>query len=516
MPDFDVDFDERRRGEVIRYVTEKYGDERVAQIVTYGTIKAKQALKDSRRVLGFPFGMGEKLTKAMPPADHGQGHPAVGHPRHGPPALQGGRRHPRPHRDRRRGEDGLRDGARPREPEAPVGRARRRRHHVERPAHRHHPDHEAGAGRPDRHAVRLPGVRVARPHQDGLPGAAQPHDHRRRARQHRGEPRLPPGARRPRPRRRGRLRAARQGRHARRVPARRRADALAAAADEARQLRGHLGRHRAVPPGADGRELAHQLRPAQERPAADHADPPRARGTAEGHPRHELRPDHLPGAGHGDRAAGGGLLARPGRHPAPRDGQEEEVRARQAVRGLLGRHEGQRLLGCRGQDALGHPAAVLRLRVQQGALGRLRRAQLLDRVPQGALPGRVHGGPADERRRRARQARALPQRVPPHGHQGAPARRQRVDRLLRGRRRRHPLRARRGAQRRLQRRRRHPRGARGEGPLRVVPRLPQEGPDPGRQQAHRRVAGQGGRVRLARAHAPGARRDPRGRRRVAP
>ncbi len=72
MPDFDVDFDDRRRGEVIKYVTEKYGDERVAQIVTYGTIKAKQALKDSARVLGFPFGMGEKLTKAMPPAVMGK------------------------------------------------------------------------------------------------------------------------------------------------------------------------------------------------------------------------------------------------------------------------------------------------------------------------------------------------------------------------------------------------------------------------------------------------------------
>ncbi|MGD9606126.1 MAG: DNA polymerase III subunit alpha [Leucobacter sp.] len=68
MPDFDVDFDDRRRAEVIKYVTEKYGDERVAQIVTYGTIKSKQALKDASRVLGFPFGMGEKLTKAMPPA----------------------------------------------------------------------------------------------------------------------------------------------------------------------------------------------------------------------------------------------------------------------------------------------------------------------------------------------------------------------------------------------------------------------------------------------------------------
>jgi DNA polymerase-3 subunit alpha len=66
MPDVDVDFDDRRRPEVIRYVTDKYGDDRVAQIVTYGTIKAKQALKDSARVLGMPYAVGEKLTKVMP------------------------------------------------------------------------------------------------------------------------------------------------------------------------------------------------------------------------------------------------------------------------------------------------------------------------------------------------------------------------------------------------------------------------------------------------------------------
>ena len=66
MPDFDIDFDERRRGEVIRYVTEKYGDDRVAMIVTYGTIKAKQAVKDSSRILGYPFAMGDRITKAMP------------------------------------------------------------------------------------------------------------------------------------------------------------------------------------------------------------------------------------------------------------------------------------------------------------------------------------------------------------------------------------------------------------------------------------------------------------------
>jgi DNA polymerase-3 subunit alpha len=87
MPDFDVDFDERRRGEVIRYVTDRYGDDRVAQIVTYGTIKAKQALKDASRVLGYPFSMGERLTKAMPQAVMGKDIPLTGifdpaHPRY--------------------------------------------------------------------------------------------------------------------------------------------------------------------------------------------------------------------------------------------------------------------------------------------------------------------------------------------------------------------------------------------------------------------------------------------------
>jgi len=72
MPDIDIDFDERRRGEVMAYVTDKYGDDRVAQVVTYGTIKAKQAVKDASRVLGYPFSMGEKITKAMPPSVMGK------------------------------------------------------------------------------------------------------------------------------------------------------------------------------------------------------------------------------------------------------------------------------------------------------------------------------------------------------------------------------------------------------------------------------------------------------------
>jgi DNA polymerase-3 subunit alpha len=72
MPDFDIDFDERRRGEVIKYVTEKYGDDRVSYIVTYGTIKAKQAVKDSSRILAYPFAMGDRITKAMPAAVMGK------------------------------------------------------------------------------------------------------------------------------------------------------------------------------------------------------------------------------------------------------------------------------------------------------------------------------------------------------------------------------------------------------------------------------------------------------------
>jgi len=68
MPDIDVDFDDRRRGEVIKYVYQKYGEDRVAQIGTFNTIKAKAALKDAARVLNFPYGHGEKLTKAFPPA----------------------------------------------------------------------------------------------------------------------------------------------------------------------------------------------------------------------------------------------------------------------------------------------------------------------------------------------------------------------------------------------------------------------------------------------------------------
>jgi DNA polymerase III subunit alpha len=87
MPDIDIDFDERGRADVIRYVTQKWGSDKVAQIITYGTIKAKAAIKDATRVLGFPYALGDRITKAFPPAVMGKDIPLSGifdtdHPRH--------------------------------------------------------------------------------------------------------------------------------------------------------------------------------------------------------------------------------------------------------------------------------------------------------------------------------------------------------------------------------------------------------------------------------------------------
>jgi DNA polymerase-3 subunit alpha len=87
MPDIDIDFDERGRADVIRYVTQKYGSDKVAQIITYATIKAKAAIKDSTRVLGFPYSLGDRITKAFPPAVMGKDIPLNGifdetHPRY--------------------------------------------------------------------------------------------------------------------------------------------------------------------------------------------------------------------------------------------------------------------------------------------------------------------------------------------------------------------------------------------------------------------------------------------------
>ena len=75
MPDIDMDFDERRRDEVIRYVAEKYGSDHVAQIITFQTIKGTLGIRDAARVLGFSAATGDRLCKMYPPAVMGRDEP---------------------------------------------------------------------------------------------------------------------------------------------------------------------------------------------------------------------------------------------------------------------------------------------------------------------------------------------------------------------------------------------------------------------------------------------------------
>ena len=453
MPDFDIDFDERRRGEVIHYVTAKYGEERVAQIVTYGTIKAKQAVKDAARVMGFPFAMGEKLTKAMPPAIMGKDVPLSGifdpkHKRYAEAAtfrqvhdedpqaqevvktalgLEGLKRQWGVHAA------GVIMSSEPLLDLIPI---MRREQDGQIITQFDYPSCETlGLVKMD-----FLGLRNLTILDDALINVRdQPRrrDRPRRAEQDPGRP--------------GHLRAARPRRHPGRLPVRRRAHARAAAADEARQLRGHLGGRRALPSRPDGRQLAHQLRAAQEQPAGDLLPAPGPRAGAGAAAGHDLRPDRLSGAGHGDRPEARRLHARQGGPVAPRDGQEEARCPGRRVRRLRGRHGGQRLQPGRHQGPVGRPGPLLGLRVQQGAQRGIRPGLVLDRLPEGQLPGRVHGSGADQRARRQGQVGALPQRVPPDGHQGPAAGRQReLGQLHRGRHR-HPVRAGRHPQRRPQR-----------------------------------------------------------------
>ncbi len=75
MPDIDMDFDERYRADMIKYAADRYGSDHVAQIVTFSTIKARAAVRDGARVLGYPYGVGDRIAKAMPPLIMGRDTP---------------------------------------------------------------------------------------------------------------------------------------------------------------------------------------------------------------------------------------------------------------------------------------------------------------------------------------------------------------------------------------------------------------------------------------------------------
>ena len=75
MPDIDMDFETRHRDAIIRYAAERYGRDNVAQIITFSQIKARAAVRDAARVMGYPYGLGDKVAKAMPPLMVGRATP---------------------------------------------------------------------------------------------------------------------------------------------------------------------------------------------------------------------------------------------------------------------------------------------------------------------------------------------------------------------------------------------------------------------------------------------------------
>ncbi len=452
MPDIDMDFDERRRGDMIRYVTERYGEERVAQIVTFGTIKAKAAIKDSARVLGYPYAVGDRITKAMPPRGDGQGHPAVRHLRPRPPAVHRGGRVPRPVRGRARRPEGGRHRPRARGADPPDGRARGRRDPVPRAADRRHPDLAARADGAIITAVRHARLRVHGPAQDGLPRPAQPH----RA------GRLPGGAssqpgRRPGPGGRCRWTTARPTSC---WPAATRSACSSSTAgrcgrccgsmvpDNFEDISAVLALYRPGPMGAN----AHN----------DYAD--RKNGRKPVVPIHPELAEPLAEI----LGETYGLIVY----------QEQVMAIAQKLAGyslgkadLLRRAMGKKKKEILDKEFVPFSAGMREHGYSDDAIktmwdilvpfsdyafnkahyGRVRAGLVLDGVPQGQLPGRVHGRAADQRRRRQGQVRGLPGRVPADGHQGAAAGRERVQRPVRRGRRRHPVRPGRGPQRRRQR-----------------------------------------------------------------
>ena len=429
MPDFDIDFDERRRGEVIRYVSDKYGDDRVSMIVTYGTIKAKQAVKDSSRILGYPFAMGDRITKAMPAAVMGKDVPLKEifdpeHKRFGEGgefrALYDGDndvKTRRRHRHRHRGA------------QAPVGRARRRRDHVQRAAARRHPGDAAPGRRRDHHAVRLPDLREARPDQDGLPRAAQPDGPRRRADQHRVQPRREGRARGARADRRGDVRAAASAAtpsaSSSSTAARCGRCCAACSPDTFEDISAVGALYRPGPMGADSHNKYARRKTGREPVEPLHPELAEALeevlGETYGLIVYQEQVMAIAQKLAGYTLGQADLLRRAmgKKKKEELDKQFATFSAGMTERGFSIRRD---------QGAVGHPAAVLRLRVQQGPLRGLRPGVLLDRLPQGQLPGRVHGRAPHVGQGRQGQDGDLPQRVPPDEDPGAAARRQRVAR----------------------------------------------------------------------------------------
>ncbi len=460
MPDIDVDFCFERRGEVIEYVRQKYGRDSVGQIVTFGTLKSRAAIKDVGRTLGFTPAETDALAKLIPNQPNfsltvkeaiekiSRGRRAVQQRR----ALSAAAR--------------LRDRAR--RAVAPHRRPRRRHRHRAGPARRlrarsaRRPRRAPASGDEERVVVTQYDMNCAREGghaQDGLPRPHDAHGHPRRAR--------------------------RRSRHATGKAPDLDTLPLDDAADLPHAARGPHRRRLPVRVAARDRPAAqHALRPLRRPRRIERADAPRP-----------ARRRHAPGLSAGASAARSRSRTRcPSSSEIlePTYGvityQEQVMRIAQRLAGIslaeadvlrkaVGKKDAELIrveLGkfvekavARGYDRTDHRGArrpdrdIRPLRLQQVALGRVLGPLVSHGVAQDALPGRVHGRAAlvvDRRHGRVvkyiNEAREL-------GHRGAAARRERVGlQVHRRRRQADPLRPRRHPQRRTRGDRLDPRRAR--------------------------------------------------------
>ena len=358
MPDIDMDFDERGRGEMIRYATERYGEDHVAQIVTFGTIKGKQAIRDAARVLDLPYGIGDRLAKMYPPPILGKDAPlaacfdkTVHWPDPGTNEAYSQASDLRKANDEDEISRRVLDIARELE-----GLRRQVSVHAagvvigDEPLVNYTPLQRAqdGAGgivtQYEMHAVENLG-----PAQDGLPRPA----HLDRARGRRPERQTdawdPRRHRRGSARPRADLRDAHARRHDRDLPAGVAGDARARQEAPAGPVRGRHGARRAVPSGPARRADAPRVRGPQARPA--HRRVPARRPQAD--PRGDVRDHPLSGAGPPDRRGHGRVLHGRGRHAPQSDRQEDRRRDARPAREVPDRLRREGLHEGAGHQAVG-------------------------------------------------------------------------------------------------------------------------------------------------------------------
>jgi DNA polymerase III subunit alpha len=385
MPDIDIDFDDRRRGEMIRYAADRYGSDHVAQVITFGTIKAKSAIRDAARVLDEPFSVGDTLAKMMPPPAQGKEWP-LAKAYEMSSELRAAREDPGYAKVLETAEklEGLKRqhgihaaaviiGAKPLPETLPLLRTENGEVVTQ---------WEMNAAEAlgllkmdflglrnltvisdaERHIANNRGAQLDLDDPEFLGEMDDPHTYEM----------LGTGYT------LGVFQLDSTGMQAlvRKLKPTRFEDISAL-----------LALYR---PGPAVDEHARGLRRPQERSRGGRLRPRRPRRRARRH----LRGHRLPGTGDEDRHRHGGLHHVGRRRPAE-GGRQEEARPDGVLQGPVHQRRGRtRLREVAHDPAVGHDREVRRVRLQQVAHGRLRRRQLPDRLPEGALPGRVHGGPA--------------------------------------------------------------------------------------------------------------------------